>query len=203
MIKTVNKEEQAYNFLKNMIITGELPPEKTYSEGEIAKIFEISRTPVRSAVQSLAKDGLVIIYPNKGFSIKKFGKKDISEVYELRKALEGYAIEKILVKKKSTKNLRRIVENLKECANKCDRAAVMEQDRKFHSELIKQLKNVHYETFYNQLRTLISAMGIQMLMNPNQFARSAEEHENILIAIENNDVQKAKDALYSHFGKYC
>ena len=60
-----------------MIITGELSANEIHTEGDIAKLFEISRTPVRSAIQSLSKDGLVTIHPNKGFSIKKFGKKDI------------------------------------------------------------------------------------------------------------------------------
>jgi DNA-binding GntR family transcriptional regulator len=203
MITKVNKEEQAYNFLKNMIISGELSPDNVYSEGELAKLFEISRTPVRSAIQSLSKDGLVIIHPNKGFSIKKFGKKDISEVYELRKALESYAIEKIIIQKKNINRLLGIIEKLKACANKCDRAAVIEQDRKFHIELIKQVGNKQYELFFDRLRILISAMGLQLLMSPSQFKKSAEEHENILIAIEKGDFQEAKKALYFHFDKYC
>ena len=60
-------QHQAYEHLKNSIMSGELRSGYIYSETRIAKELGLSRTPVRDALQRLSQNKLVNIIPNKGF----------------------------------------------------------------------------------------------------------------------------------------
>jgi len=192
-------EDQAYELLQKMIVKGELAMGKLYSESEIAKQFNISRTPVRTAIQHLEKDGLVTILTNRGFCVREFTERDIREVYELRKALETYAIERFIDEKKDVKELRKTIERLKTYAEAGDLASVTEQDRKFHLLLIKETGNTRLEEDYGNLRILILVVTMQALQLPGHARRTVSEHSEIVKAIERGDFPRAKEALYKHF----
>jgi len=192
-------EDQAYELLQKMIVKGELAMGKLYSESEIAKQFNISRTPVRTAIQHLEKDGLVTILTNRGFCVREFTERDIREVYELRKALETYAIERFIDEKKDVKELQKTIERLKTYAEGGDLASVTEQDRKFHLLLIKETGNTRLEEDYGNLRILILAVTMQALQLPGHARRTVSEHSEIVKAIERGDFPRAKEALYKHF----
>ena len=192
-------EDQAYELLQKMIVKGELAMGRLYSESEMAKQFSISRTPVRTAIQHLEKDGLVTILTNRGFCVREFTERDIREVYELRKVLETYAIERFIDEKKDVKELCKTIERLKTHAEAGDLASVTEQDRKFHLLLIKETGNTRLEADYGDLRILILAMTMQALQLPGHPQRTADEHSEIVRAIERGDSSRAKEALYKHF----
>ena len=58
-----------YKVLKKAILKGELPPGKQLKEAEISNELNISRSPVREAIQRLAHEGLAEIVPHKGASV--------------------------------------------------------------------------------------------------------------------------------------
>ena len=59
----------------------------------IAKELDISRTPIREALKQLELEGLVESIPNKGVYVKGFSSRDIDDMFEIRLALEGLAIQ--------------------------------------------------------------------------------------------------------------
>ena len=56
---------QAYNYLKEMILSGRLDPEVLYSETRMSAEIGISRTPMREAIQCLSQDGYITVVPSK------------------------------------------------------------------------------------------------------------------------------------------
>jgi len=86
-------QTQAYQKLVEWINAGKLKPGELYSELVVSRELNVSRTPIRTALQRLEADGLVVRLPQRGFYVYQFKKKDVAELFELRKALEGYAIE--------------------------------------------------------------------------------------------------------------
>lgn len=65
-------------------------PNRLYSESELSRKLNIFRTVVRSALQHLERDGLIIRLPQRGYYVYSFSPEDVDEVYEVRKAVEGY-----------------------------------------------------------------------------------------------------------------
>lgn len=91
MINTVLKE-QAYNEIKNMLLTGEILPGSRIREDRLAVELEMSRTPVREAVNQLAKSGFVDIVVRHGVFAATISKKNLMELTAVREALSVLAV---------------------------------------------------------------------------------------------------------------
>src|SRR4026207_1226839 len=83
----------AYNSLKAMIITGQLPPGARVLVEDLAVKLNISRTPVREALNQLERDGLVMERPRQGYAVKEFDITMFRESFEVRELLDGHATE--------------------------------------------------------------------------------------------------------------
>src|SRR6188508_1948864 len=79
--------------LKEQIIHWRYPPEHRLTEAELCKTFNVSRSPVREALRILATEGFVKKLPNRAFVVRQYNIDEIEELYEVRLALELYAVE--------------------------------------------------------------------------------------------------------------
>src|SRR5215216_3804928 len=81
----------AYEHIRKRILSGEYPPGIALMTNELSDRIGVSRTPVRDALRQLESDGLVIIKPRLGASVKTMDLKEFREMCGLRLALETYA----------------------------------------------------------------------------------------------------------------
>jgi len=77
--------------LRNMVMRGEMPPGFHVQEVPLAERLGVSRTPVREALTTLAKEGLLEPGPKRGYKIRTFTIEEIVAAYEVRATLEGMA----------------------------------------------------------------------------------------------------------------
>ena len=75
--------------LKEMIHEAELKPGQPLVQETIARMFDVSRIPVRDALQLLVKSGLAVNVPRRGVIVRPLSRRLLSELFELRKILEG------------------------------------------------------------------------------------------------------------------
>ena len=87
-----NKKELAYDYLKEMIVNGELKPGSLLVERQLCERLSTSRTPVREAIQKLSGEGLVETILSKGSFVKSITYEDISQIYDIREYLESLAV---------------------------------------------------------------------------------------------------------------
>ena len=106
-------QDEAYDYLKEKILAGELVEGELYSESQLTQTLNMSRTPVRDALLRLNMEGLLEIYPSRGFMIRNVGMAEIKETLEIRCALEGYAAY-VLAERNETREAREIVRRLNE-----------------------------------------------------------------------------------------
>lgn len=90
-VNTKTLTELAYQSIKKDILAWHIKPGDCVSEQQLADQLGISRTPVREALQTLARDGLVTIIPRKGTFVREISVEDIVEIYNLREVIEGLA----------------------------------------------------------------------------------------------------------------
>jgi DNA-binding GntR family transcriptional regulator len=86
---TKSLRDLAYDRIKGQILDGELVPGTAISEAERAEVLGMSRSPVREALQQLARDGLVEVFPKRGTFVAELTARDVREAFELRKAVES------------------------------------------------------------------------------------------------------------------
>lgn len=90
-MSTGSLREKAYQFIQRKILSQEYAPGQKLSELSVAEEMGISRTPVRSAIRELEHEGFVEQVPRYGTIVRKTDRRDISELYDMRQALEGFA----------------------------------------------------------------------------------------------------------------
>lgn len=81
----------AKDALREMILTGDLCPGDRVHQDHLSSLIGLSRTPVRSALASLAQDGLLDYESNRGYRVKQFSVANIRAVFEIRSTLEALA----------------------------------------------------------------------------------------------------------------
>lgn len=196
----VSLQEFAYNKCKALIESGKLSPGNLYSEVAISKQLGISRTPMRTALQNLEKDGLIIRLPQRGFYVYQFTKEDIEEFFVIRKALEGYAVENIATKKLAIdiSQLNKHLEGQKKAIQSDNFATFIQEDRAFHEHLIHVLNNKRLAAIYSDLRQSIELLGLQRFKINSQRNLSIAEHKMIIEAIVKGDPRAAREAVYNH-----
>jgi DNA-binding GntR family transcriptional regulator len=85
--------DSVYESVKQMIVTGKLPPGARMTEAELAEKLKVSRTPVREALNRLERDDLVTGRPRQGYAVKAFDLDMFREAFEIRELLDGHATE--------------------------------------------------------------------------------------------------------------
>lgn len=139
-------KDQAYQAILEMIWAGELEAGEIYSLTKIAQDLNISRTPLRDAVQRLSDEKRIDILPSRGFCLHKFSEEEIKQRYHLTIALEGYSIVRLIEKYKKNPN-DSYIKKLEECVDLMEKGLNEEHtfkekynyDNVFHNTLIESL----------------------------------------------------------------
>ena len=84
-------KEGIYHSIRMDIISQKLKPGQYISEDELAKQYNMSRTPIREILIRLAQEDLIRIIPNKGIFVYELTKRDMDEILEIRLILESAA----------------------------------------------------------------------------------------------------------------
>jgi DNA-binding GntR family transcriptional regulator len=89
-----NLSARVYFQIKNLILCNDVMPGQKMHHQELSDRLGVSRTPVREALTRLVQEGYVSFLPNRGFTCKEIGLQEAEELYDLREALEVFAMEK-------------------------------------------------------------------------------------------------------------
>lgn len=89
-----NHSQRAYRHLRQKLLDGSVPPGSRLSYGSIGREIGVSATPVREAVGQLASEGFVELVPQLGAIVRTLTREEAVELYELREALEGFAVQR-------------------------------------------------------------------------------------------------------------
>src|SRR5665647_1860852 len=91
----VTLKETAFQFIKSNIVNGTWGGGTFLSENLLCKQLNMSKTPIRSALDRLEMNGLVKLFPKQGAVVSEVSLQKILQIYELRIALESYAVKRL------------------------------------------------------------------------------------------------------------
>jgi DNA-binding GntR family transcriptional regulator len=135
--------EQAYRAIEEQIVTLSLRPGDILSEQMLSATFKVGRTPVREALQRLAREGLVTILPRKGILVSDINPRNQLLVLEVRRELERL-LSRLSAERASPEQR----EQFSEIARGMDRAAKANDDISF-MRLDRELNQLIIEAAHN------------------------------------------------------
>jgi DNA-binding GntR family transcriptional regulator len=193
----------AYDAILKSILSNTMIPNEVYNEIALAKDLGISRTPVREALLELSVQGLVTFLPRKGIVINRFTAKDVDEIFEIRRAIESAAVEKIASADPppNTGLLQKTIEKQNKAIQKKDFWMYMQADRDFHVCLSQLTGNNRLVAISKNIRNMIHLMGTKALELPGRAKEVLFEHEHILKAIQECRPLEAREAIIDHLIK--
>lgn len=192
--------QQAYQYILDLIMTQQLRPNDKVPESMIAQEFQSSRTPVRDAIQKLANEGLLEIFPKRFVRLKEYSSDEIIDVGTLRLTLDM-----ISIKLASLFGSRADFMKLDEIASQCEEAYIQnnqnlkrELDCKFHRFISEITGNTFLIKFQNELYLQVQYI---MLFYPNSIEWSEEhvkQHHLIANTLMENNMERALELIVDH-----
>jgi DNA-binding GntR family transcriptional regulator len=189
-----------YQHLRAEILQVRLKPGTVLGEVDIAAELDVSRTPVRTALQMLLAEQLVEIGPRRQVLVRGFSARELEEVCLLRHALERIVVETAcrVIEPDEIDQLRLTLLRQKRAAAAKNTAAFMDLDDAFHLGLAAAARLPLLSRFLQQLRAYVRMMGLQALTREGRFSQVLEEHQAVVDALEARKVNRARAAIDSH-----
>ncbi len=202
MLRPSSLRERAAMAIRAGIITGEIRGGEIYSAPGLAQRLGVSATPVREAMLDLASEGLVEPVRNRGFRVVAVTDHDLDEIFELRMYLEVPAVAALagkrhLLTSAKLARLRALVDELQRDSQTGDLVKLIENDRKFHRELIELSGNQRLVELVDRLRTYTRRYGFRDL-GPSDLTTLAADHGRILDALLAGNEQHVRRVMEEH-----
>ncbi len=189
--------EEIYSVMFEKIISGEYPAGIRLKQEDIAKEFNISRTPVRIVLQQLDQDGLVQLTPNKGARVLPFSADEIEEIYEIRKSLELLCLE-ISAPLLSMQKLLELKKDMVENLHNDDVKVLADLDARLHSFIIDSSRKKRLIHMLNQLFRLLQRFRSLGYLQQDKKQAAMNEHIGIIDALSMRDIAAAKELMKNH-----
>lgn len=198
--KKESLSEKAYQMLRDAILNGELKPGETLTEEGMAELLQISRTPVRSALQQLAAEGFLKT-GKKNLSVARVGEEELQDIDQVRAQLEPLSAELACrrgLTKKQEEELRGYCRKQEKAARENRVRDFFHFGENFHIRLAEFSGN----PFLAEMITRASMAAVRYLTNqenPERFLdASGAEHEQVLAAVLDGDAEEARRVMKDH-----
>jgi len=194
-------KDQAYLAIKDEIMNGKLAPGDFISENVLSEKLNMSRTPIRSALQRLEHDGIVRILPKQGIYICEISVKQINDVYEMRTSFETFAIRKLAnrIEMSQIEELKEILKQQYEQLELKDPNLFIKFDTNFHLKLMEFIGNREMYNAFSSIEEKLTFYGKEIIKkNFERLKNSYEEHERILNELEKGNEAAAIREMETH-----
>ncbi len=186
--------------LEDDIINGRLAPGERLDPEALSRRFEVSRTPIREAIQQLAASGLVTVAPKRGTFVAKVGLAQLIEMFEVMAELEGMC-GRLAARRITADQARGLEAALGRCAEAAEAGNTDDyyyENERFHRCIYAAGQNGFLAAEAQQLHDRLKPYRRLQLRVRHRIGRSLQEHRDIVEAIIGGDESGAEELLKAH-----
>jgi DNA-binding GntR family transcriptional regulator len=190
------ESERVTATLRDQITSGTRAPGSRLVEREIAAELGVSRVPVRDALRDLVNEGLVTPRPRTWAVVREFSASDVSDLSEVRSALETLAF-RLAAERRTRSGLARLRADLDtelDAAARGDVTAARRAGTVFHETVTELADN----SLLSELDETLRSRMRWLLSQHDDVTRVAREHEQLYQAIEARDVERVGELVRGH-----
>lgn len=199
--RSVPVRERAYNHLKSDLLSGRFAPGERLTEEHLAKGLGVSRTPVREALHKLESEGLVKPLESRGFYVARDSREELEDQFDIRAALEGYAI-RLICQKISAETIGQLNELIKKAEDALARKQldeIFEYNTQFHDVLHSVIsRKTRFHTLIADTRKYVLRYRKESLHYLDGARRTIDGHKKILMAISLKDPELCERVMREH-----
>jgi DNA-binding GntR family transcriptional regulator len=199
-----NTAEVIAQSLREMICEAELKPGQPLIQERIAEMFQVSRVPVRDALQLLISMGVAINVPRRGVIVRPLSQKHLDDLFEVRKILEGSALRRVVrnATPEHHRRLEALIEQQSECLKAGDVKRQAKLDDEFHQTLYEVIGNARLTELIFANWEMIKQARCASTAIPEHgrawIATSIKRHKRILTALKKGDEDRACAIIFEN-----
>jgi DNA-binding GntR family transcriptional regulator len=200
--------EKAYRALEEEIVTLRIPPGTVVSEAILSRRLGVGRTPVREALQRLAREWLVVIMPRRGIVVSEIDPIRQLRLLEARREIERFlaccAARRATVAQRTT--FRAIADGMDEAARQADDIAFMRLDRQFNLLVLEAAGNEFAASAMNLMNGLSRRFWYMHYKQAADLPLAARLHAAIARAIadaEQDEAGRCSEALVNYIQAFA
>lgn len=193
----------AYQQLKALLLLGEVPIGVRLREERLAERLDMSRTPVREALLRLHAEHFVDRHPESGYRATNPSAQTMRELYEIRRALELFALHRAGDEGRDWGSLTELKEEWRafEVSDLTLDAEFVHLDEDFHRRLAESAGNVQLAEELRRLNERIRPVRSHDFVTPGRIGATVEQHLGIIDAVLARRMGEAERLLDSHIAE--
>ena len=186
--------------VERAIRDAELLPGEPIDEAELARKYDVSRTPIREALLQLEAQGLVTAMPRGGMLVAKMNLQQLLALWELLGELEGVAV-RLACQRMRPEERQALIELHEKSAAVMERediAGWQQMNLEFHELIYRATRNPYLRQEVLRIRTRTGYYRRHAYAAMGHIRTSYEQHEAVIEAIRRNDSEAAAAAMMAH-----
>ena len=194
-----SQSEAAYLRIRERIVSLDMPPGSVVNESRLREELKIGRTPIREALQRLARENLVRSVPHRGTFVTDVNITDLARITEVRVVLEGHAARLAAERLSSVDrdSFTKLLELLEEGPS-LDQRQLMRLDQQIHREIYRTARNPYLQSTLERYFNLSLRLWYLVLDRQAGLREAVKEHVELLRAILAGDGQGADESMRRH-----
>jgi DNA-binding GntR family transcriptional regulator len=198
-VEVRSQSEEAYRRILERIVSLEMPPGSVVNEARLREELKIGRTPIREALQRLARENLVRSIPHRGTFVTDVNITDLARITEVRVVIEAHAAR--LAAEKATAADRNAVGEMLEVLRRgriTDQHELMRLDQQIHRLVYRTAHNPFLEATLERYFNLSLRLWYLVLDRQVRLREAVDEHVELLRSILAGDGELAETIMRKH-----
>jgi len=200
-LETVSVVEALMDDLERRVLNGELAAGEHLRETELAEEYGVGRHTLRAAFDGLVARCLLQKERNRGVFVRVLTRDDLTEIYQLRIALEVEAFRTVATRREVPPDAAKAVALLLTLDSRSPQRDFVEADLAFHSAIVEAAGNWRLSRAHESLQAEIRLLLAQLVNRYASVRELAKEHRDLLAAIEGGDPAVAEAAIRDHLDR--
>lgn len=200
LISRPSLHEMVVERLRDMVMSGELPPGGRIPEKQLCDALGVSRTPLREALKVLANEGLVRLLPNRGAVVTEVTVEEVEDLFQVMAKLERLA-GKLLAARINDAGLAEIEElhaQMLEQHRQRQRSEYFILNQRIHNRLTELAGNMVLTDIQQSLSTKLRRARYVANLENARWDESAVEHSRMIEALVARDGERLADEMSEH-----
>ncbi len=195
--------EELTEAVRELIVSGELPPGRKVPEKELCQLYGVSRTPLREALKGLATDGVVNLETNRGAWVSRITVEELDELFPVMGVLEALAGEPACkhITDEEVETRRALHDQMYQHYKAHELEGYFKLNQKIHETILAGARNATLTAQYRTLAARVRRGRYMANMTRERWDQAMKEHEDILASLQTRDGAKLSVILREHMEK--